>query len=341
MDEDDSIDPEAGKGPDTCVDFWEKAAQEILSEDPLGSEAQLWQFCLQEAEGPREACSRLHRLCQKWLKSQQSTKTPVSDMMILEHFLTVLPPEIESWVRECGPETSSQAVGLAEVFLLSQAEDKKKEEQQAQPNFEVVPKFLGAEEDLLDTSERPLFRWIVQEGDGGAASIAGNGSWEEPHISLLGATLKERASQKAGAEAGDNQKDQSSASRAVALQEKTEMGNMKTQCSICGKIFRWQSSLRAHVRTHQGDKPFNCCVCGRSFRQERNLMRHQTIHTAEQPFQCVECGKRFYRKRSLISHQRNHVVGKVYKCLQCGMRFAETTALTSHLRIHLSDALYK
>lgn len=86
------------------------------SPDPELSRQSFRRFCYQEVSGPQEALSQLRQLCRQWLQPEVHTKEEILELLVLEQFLNILPPEIQGRVRHRCPMNSKEMVTLVEDF---------------------------------------------------------------------------------------------------------------------------------------------------------------------------------------------------------------------------------
>ncbi|XP_066471642.1 zinc finger and SCAN domain-containing protein 31-like [Tiliqua scincoides] len=335
-----------------------KMKEEIPGENATDLECQRFrQFRYQEAEGPRGACCRLWDLCHQWLKPERHTKERILELVILEQFLTILPQEIQSWVREGGPETCAQAVALAEDFLLRQPERSEKQafaelavdshEVDHSPS-EAVEEACGDAHLLRNDEQSRETEKISQVKNPGYIEQQGVPMEREGNVchchELKGLSGNQ---QRAERQQGTNSEEKvekfifgADQEETTAWQKISNDRNLETYpenreglCPI--------SDLIKHKRIEMAEKLHICSECGKSFSRRSDLIRHQRIHTGEKPHKCFDCGKSFCQRSQLLGHQRTHTGEKPYICLACGKSFAHHSTFIAHKRTHTGEKPYK
>ncbi|KAL8604000.1 hypothetical protein ACOMHN_039044 [Nucella lapillus] len=108
-------------------------------------------------------------------------------------------------------------------------------------------------------------------------------------------------------------------------------------CSVCGKPYKTERNLSAHMKSHNTDENPTvsvCHLCGKTFTSRYNLKCHINTHTNEKPHKCDLCPKGFNSPTGLRVHRLRHKQIKHYSCEICGKMFYTSSCLNSHAIVH-------
>ncbi|XP_072025771.1 uncharacterized protein [Amphiura filiformis] len=104
-------------------------------------------------------------------------------------------------------------------------------------------------------------------------------------------------------------------------------------CEHCGKSFKSDIVLRAHLETHD-NKTFPCDQCDYVGGTKAAIYNHRQCHIPKEQmqFKCDQCDWVGKRSTEFQIHLRKHSAMKLFRCGHCGHSYKHKHGLTRHLK---------
>ncbi|KFO25303.1 zinc finger protein 394 [Fukomys damarensis] len=344
--------------------------------DSESSRLQFRRLRYHEVAGPAEALSRLRELCRRWLRPELHSKEQILELVVLEQFLSILPEELQAWVRGHCPESGEEASpardspqGLVTLEAVSvtweewerlDAAQRDFHRESSQKNYRnMVPpsletraenKELIPKQKILEAKPQP---WLqeVSQGKGPLFSECDNTHEhrvEKQPTNFMSLKLKSSPEEQ-GLSRISNLSVNGSTER---VSKNNEFGNRARSSSfIFGQHNQSVSRPidgKEHGNKHKQSldkvkchivKPHNSVDFGDSVPCS-GLFETQRQFCEEKPYKCDNCEKSFKQRSDLFKHHRVHTGEKPYECQDCGKSFSQSAALIKHQRTHTGEKPY-